>query len=162
MDLISLIIIFALSLFIGYEVITRVPPTLHTPLMSGSNAISGIVIVGAIIIASNANGLLSTILSVFAVILATINGYVHDAMVLGIASGGGKNTAIGIGMWLGLYMAFNVWFIIWPNQKRALGIVECDPEAKAKSARTAMLFSRTNTLLSLPMLLSMVAAQNLY
>ena len=73
MDLISLIIIFALSLFIGYEVITKVPPTLLTPLMSGSNAISGIVIVGAIIIASNANGLLSTILSVFAVILATIN-----------------------------------------------------------------------------------------
>ena len=73
MDLISLIIIFVLSLFIGYEVITKVPPTLHTPLMSGSNAISGIVIVGAIIIASNANGLLSTILSVFAVILATIN-----------------------------------------------------------------------------------------
>ncbi len=73
MDLISLIIIFALSLFIGYEVITKVPPTLHTPLMSGSNAISGIVIVGAIIIASNANGIVSTILSVFAVILATIN-----------------------------------------------------------------------------------------
>ena len=73
MDLISLIIIFALSLFIGYEVITKVPPTLHTPLMSGSNAISGIVIVGAIIIASNANGIISTILSVFAVILATIN-----------------------------------------------------------------------------------------
>jgi len=73
LDLISLIIIFVLSLFIGYEVITKVPPTLHTPLMSGSNAISGIVIVGAIIIASNANGILSTILSVFAVILATIN-----------------------------------------------------------------------------------------
>ena len=95
-------------------------------------------------------------------ILATLNGYVHDAMTLGITSGGGKNTAIGIGMWLGLYMAFNVWFIIWPNQKRALGIVECEPDIKAKSARTAMLFSRTNTLLSLPMLLTMVAAQNLY
>ena len=94
-------------------------------------------------------------------ILATLNGYVHDAMTLGITSGGGKNTAIGIGMWLGLYMAFNVWFIIWPNQKRALGMVECEPEIKAKSARTAMLFSRTNTLLSLPMLLTMVAAQNL-
>ena len=52
-------------------------------------------------------------------------------------------------MWLGLYMAFNVWFIIWPNQKKALGMVETDPETKAKSARTAMLFSRTNTLLSL-------------
>jgi uncharacterized membrane protein len=95
-------------------------------------------------------------------ILAYINGYVHEAMTLGIGSGGGKNTAIGIGMWLGLYMAFNVWFIIWPNQKRALGIVGCEPDVKAKSARTAMLFSRINTLLSLPMLLSMVAAQNLY
>jgi uncharacterized membrane protein len=95
-------------------------------------------------------------------ILAGLNGYAHEAMTLGIGSGGGKNTAIGIGMWLGLYMAFNVWFIIWPNQKRALGIVECEPELKVKSAKTAMLFSRTNTLLSLPMLLSMVAAQNLY
>ena len=95
-------------------------------------------------------------------ILAHLNGYLHDAMNLGITSGGGKNTTIGIGMWLGLYMAFNVWFIIWPNQKKALGIVETDADTKAKSARTAMLFSRTNTLLSLPMLLSMVAAQNLY
>ena len=95
-------------------------------------------------------------------LLAGINGYAHEAMTLGFTSGGGKNTAIGIGMWLGLYMAFNVWFIIWPNQKKALGIVECEPELKAKSAKTAMLFSRTNTLLSLPMLLSMVAAQNLF
>jgi uncharacterized membrane protein len=95
-------------------------------------------------------------------ILAYLNGYLHEAMTLGFNTGGGKNTAIGIGMCLGLYMAFNVWFIIWPNQKKALGIVETDPETKAKSARTAMLFSRTNTLLSLPMLLSMVAAQNLY
>ena len=94
-------------------------------------------------------------------IVAYLNGYVHDAMILGIGTGG-KNTAIGIGMWLGIIMAFNVWFVIWPNQKRALGIVECDPELKAKSAKTAMLFSRTNTLLSLPMLLTMVAAQNLY
>ena len=95
-------------------------------------------------------------------ILAWLNGYIHDAMTLGIGSGGGKNTAIGIGMWLGLIMAYNVWFVIWPNQKRALGMVECDPEKKVKSARIAMLFSRTNTLLSLPMLLSMVSAQNLY
>jgi uncharacterized membrane protein len=95
-------------------------------------------------------------------ILAHLNGYLHDAMSFGFSSGGGKNTTIGIGMWLGLYMAFNVWFVIWPNQKKALGIVETDPDTKAKSARTAMLFSRTNTLLSLPMLLSMVAAQNLY
>ena len=103
---------------------------------------------------------LFTILS--GLILAYINDYIHDAMTLGIASGGGKSTAIGIGMWLGLIMAFNVWFVIWPNQKRALGIIEVDPDTKAKSAKTAMLFSRTNTLLSLPMLLSMVAAQNLY
>jgi len=95
-------------------------------------------------------------------ILSYLNGYVHEAMTLGIGSGGGKNTAIGIGMWLGLIMAFNVWFVIWPNQKRALGMVACDPDLKAKSAKIAMLFSRTNTLLSLPMLLSMVAAQNLY
>jgi uncharacterized membrane protein len=95
-------------------------------------------------------------------IVATLNGYVHQALMLGIGSGFGKNTAIGIGMWLGIIMAYNVWFVIWPNQKRALGIVESSPEEKAKSARTAMLFSRTNTLLSLPMLLSMVAAQNLY
>ena len=95
-------------------------------------------------------------------IVAYLNGYVHQALMLGIGSGVGKNTAIGIGMWLGIIMAYNVWFIIWPNQKRALGIVECDPDLKAKSAKTAMLLSRTNTLLSLPMLLSMVAAQNLY
>ena len=94
-------------------------------------------------------------------ILATLEGYVHDAMLLSFNSGILKNTAIGIGMWLGLIMAFNVWFVIWPNQKRALGIVECEPELKAKSARTAMLFSRTNTLLSLPMLLCMVGAQHL-
>ena len=94
-------------------------------------------------------------------ILATLEGYVHDAMLLSFNSGILKNTAIGIGMWLGIIMAFNVWFVIWPNQKRALGMVECDPEIKAKSARTAMLFSRTNTLLSLPMLLCMVAAQHL-
>ena len=101
-----------------------------------------------------------TILS--GLILAWLNGYLHDAMTLSIGSGVPKHTAIGIGMWLGVVMAFNVWFVIWPNQKKALGIVECEPEIKAKSAKTAMLFSRTNTLLSLPMLLSMVAAQNLY
>tara|TARA_S200000501_G_scaffold281888_1_gene266015 strand:- start:574 stop:1176 length:603 start_codon:yes stop_codon:yes gene_type:complete len=101
-----------------------------------------------------------TILS--GLILGLLNGYLHDAMTLSIGSGIPKHTAIGIGMWLGIVMAFNVWFVIWPNQKRALGIVDCEPELKVKSAKTAMLFSRTNTLLSLPMLLSMAAAQNLY
>ena len=74
----------------------------------------------------------------------------------------GLNAYIIIGALMGTLMFLNVWLIIWPNQKRALGIVECEPDVKTKSARTAMLFSRTNTLLSLPMLLSMVAAQNLY
>ena len=62
-----------MALFIGYEVITKVPSALHAPLMSGSNAISGIVVVGAIIIASNADGILAIILSVVAIVLATIN-----------------------------------------------------------------------------------------
>ncbi|MAH02989.1 MAG: hypothetical protein CMI70_04345 [Candidatus Pelagibacter sp.] len=95
-------------------------------------------------------------------IVAYLNGYVHQALALGMGSGGGKNTAIGIGMWLGLIMAFNVWFIIWPNQKKVLGIVEATPEEKPISLKKAVLASRVNTLLSLPMLLSMVAAQNLY
>jgi uncharacterized membrane protein len=59
-------------------------------------------------------------------------------------------------------MWFNVWFVIWPNQQRALGLVEAAADVKAKSARTAMLFSRANTLLSVPMLFAMVSAQNLY
>ena len=63
---------------------------------------------------------------------------------------------IGLGMWLGLIMAFNVWFVIWPNQKRALGLVAAADDAKARSATTAMMFSRINTLLSIPMLYCMV------
>jgi uncharacterized membrane protein len=95
-------------------------------------------------------------------IVAYLNGYIHEAMTLGIGSGGGKYTAIGIGMWLGIIMSFNVWFIIWPNQKKVLGIVEATPEEKPVAAKKALIASRMNTLLSLPMLLTMVAAQNLY
>ena len=105
-------------------------------------------------------GAVLAILSGFAIM--ALNEYLYDAMTLSIGSGIPKHTTIGIGMWLGLIMAFNVWFIIWPNQKRALGIVECDPEYKARSARRAMLFLRVNTLISIPMLLTLVAAQNLY
>ncbi len=94
-------------------------------------------------------------------ILAAMNGYLVEALTLG-SDGVAKHTAIGIGMWMGIIMFFNVWFVIWPNQKRALGIVEADADTKAASARTAMLFSRTNTLLSFPMLYAMVSAQNLY
>ena len=95
-------------------------------------------------------------------ILAYLNGYLHDAMTLSIGSNIPKHTAIGIGMWLGIIMAFNVWFIIWPNQKKVLGIVDCAPEDKPKHAKTAVITSRVNTLLSLPMLMTMVIAQNLY
>ena len=95
-------------------------------------------------------------------ILAWINGYVHSAMILGLDGSGGKNTAIGIGMWLGLIMAYNVWFVIWPNQKKALGIVEATQEEKPVALKKAVMASRINTLFSIPMLLSMVAAQNLY
>ena len=96
--------------------------------------------------------------------LAAANGYFVEAISLGTAGSEPDHghRMIGIGMWLGAIMWFNVWFIIWPNQKRALGIVDADADSKAASARTAMLFSRTNTLLSIPMLFAMVAAQNLY
>ena len=88
-------------------------------------------------------------------IVAWLNGYGHNALMLGEGY-----QAIGIGMWLAIIMAINVWFVIWPNQKRALGIVDAEPEIKAKSAKVAMLTSRTNTLLSVPMLYLMVAQQN--
>jgi uncharacterized membrane protein len=85
-------------------------------------------------------------------ILAVLNGYAHQAFTLQAPF-----RAIGLGMWIALVMAFNVWFIIWPLQKRALGIVAVEPDVKAKSARLAMLVSRFNTMLSIPMLFLMVA-----
>ena len=94
-------------------------------------------------------------------VLASLNGYVMDALMLGKGAGG-KNLAIGIGMWLGLLMAYNVWMIIWPNQQKALGMVEATPDQKKASARIAMLTSRFNTMASVPMLYFMVAAQNIY
>ena len=102
---------------------------------------------------------LSTIIT--GLIVAYLNEYIHEALSIGLMGGDPKSITIGIGMWLGIIMAYNVWMVIWPNQKKALGIIEVDADEKAKSARTAMLFSRTNTLLSIPMLLSMVLAQNL-
>ncbi|MBI4305117.1 MAG: NAD(P) transhydrogenase subunit alpha [Chloroflexi bacterium] len=65
--------IFMLATFVGFEVITKVPPTLHTPLMSGSNAISGITVVGALVVAGRSGGTLAIILGTAAVVLATIN-----------------------------------------------------------------------------------------
>ena len=93
---------------------------------------------------------------------AHLNGYLLNALTLGINDGVQKHTAIGIGMWLGIIMAYNVWMIIWPNQKIVLGIVSASDDAKPLAARKAMLFSRTNTALSIPMLYAMVSAQNLY
>ena len=98
-------------------------------------------------------GALATVVT--GLLLAGMNGYLATALMLQRPF-----LAIGIGMWLALIMAFNVWFIIWPNQKKALGMVTVTPEEKAKAARVAMLTSRTNTLLSLPMLFCMVAQQN--
>ena len=105
-------------------------------------------------------GAMSTIVT--GLILAWLNGYLGEAIIIGIGTDVAKYTAIGIGMWLGTIMWFNVWFIIWPNQKKALGIVTVEADAKAKAGRTAMLFSRTNTMLSIPMLYAMVSAQNLF
>jgi len=105
-------------------------------------------------------GAMATIIT--GLLVAHVNGYLMQAMTLGIMDGVAKHTAIGIGMWLGIIMFINVWFVIWPNQKRALGMVEASPEKKAASARTAMLFSRTNTLLSIPMLFAMASAQNIW
>lgn len=93
-------------------------------------------------------------------ILAAMNGYVLEAMLLGYFKGG-QATYIGLGMWLGLIMAYNVWNVIWPNQKKVLGLIEASDDEKKTSARTAMLASRFNTMFSIPMLYFMVAAQNL-
>ncbi len=96
----------------------------------------------------------------FGIILAWLNGYLVDAYTLGL-NGNHQAIRIGIGMLLGTIMWFNVWFVIWPNQKKALGIVPVGPDEKKAAARTAMLFSRTNTMLSIPMLFAMAAASHL-
>ena len=70
---VTLLIIFVLAIFVGFEIITKVPPTLHTPLMSGSNAISGITLIGAILSSGTQHTTLTTILGLSAVIFATIN-----------------------------------------------------------------------------------------
>ena len=87
--------------------------------------------------------------------VAIMAGYAHQAFTLQE-----PYRLIGIGMWLALIMAFNVWFIIWPAQQKALGLVEADDATKAASATRAMMFSRTNTLLSIAMLYCMIAANH--
>lgn len=101
---------------------------------------------------------LSTVIT--GLILATLNGYIMQALLLGYFKGG-QATYIGLGMWLGLIMAYNVWMIIWPNQQKVLGLVEASDDEKKAAARAALLASRFNTMFSIPMLYFMVAAQNI-
>jgi uncharacterized membrane protein len=90
------------------------------------------------------------------VILGLLLAYMNHYLVQALTLTKGVH-AIGIGMWLGLIMAFNVWMIIWPNQKKALGIVTVSPEEKAAAAKVAGMTSRINTMLSIAMLYCMVA-----
>ena len=102
------------------------------------------------------------------VLLAWNQGYLLQAYTLGALDGFAvpKHILIGIGMWLATIMWFNVWFIIWPNQQKALNIDNkyptLDAAAKAAAGKTAMLFSRTNTFLSAPMLVAMTGASTLF
>jgi len=96
------------------------------------------------------------------VILAYNRGYLFDAFALGLTSHNPQHSFIGMGMWLATIMFFNVWVFIWPNQKIALGMVEADADAKAKAARTAMLVSRLNTFISIPMLATMGMNQTIF
>jgi uncharacterized membrane protein len=109
-------------------------------------------------------GALGTV--ILGLLLAYMRGYILQTLTLGFAGTDQASHAqfalMGIGMWLGIIMFLNVWGIIWPNQKIALGIKEADADAKAKSARIASIASRTNTLLSLPMLTSMAMYQTLF
>jgi uncharacterized membrane protein len=104
---------------------------------------------------------------IMGVVLAFSRGYLGEAATLGFWGGyvPGADMGyvfIGLGMWLATIMFLNVWGVIWPNQKRALGIVVVDDAAKAKAAKMAMLFSRINTLLSIPMLACMTMYQTLF
>ena len=109
---------------------------------------------------------LVTVLAGLGIMLARGHAYAVEVLSLGFAGGlveGDQQfTLLGIGIWLAIIMFLNVWGIIWPNQKRALGIVPAEDDVKAKAARIAMLASRTNLLLSLPMLTSMAMYQTLF
>ncbi len=109
---------------------------------------------------------LVTVLAGLGVMFARGHAYAMEVLSFGLARGLTEDqkgfTLMGIGTWLAVIMFLNVWGIIWPNQKRALGIVPAEDDVKAKSARIAMLASRTNLLLSLPMLTSMAMYQTLF
>lgn len=98
-------------------------------------------------------GALLTVLTGLA--MAVVGHFAHQAFTF---TGTGQQKMIGLGMWLALIMAFNVWFIIWPAQKKILGLIEATPAEKAAAAPRALFASRTNVLLSLPMLYCMVSS----
>ena len=98
---------------------------------------------------------------VMGVILALIHDELWQGLTLGLIDHAWRSTVIGIGMWLGTIMWFNVWFIIWPNQQKILGIVQADADAKKEAARMAGMASRINTMLSIPMLFGMAGAMHL-
>ncbi len=91
-----------------------------------------------------------------------INGDLAGAFALGLLTDpvDGYQLKIGIGAWLGTIMLFNVWVLIWPNQKKVLGLVEAGADEINKAKRVAFLASRTNTMLSIPMLMSMIGAHH--
>lgn len=92
-------------------------------------------------------------------IMLHMKGWLLGAFALGFAGASGiQVVTIGMGAWLGTFMLFNVWVLIWPNQKKVLGMVPASDDEKAKAKRTAFLASRANTLMSIPMLLSMVGS----
>ena len=105
-------------------------------------------------------GAMATIVT--GLILAGLNGYLLNAIKLGIGDHNARFTDIGFGMWLGAIMWFNVWFIIWPNQQKVMGLVQAGDDEKKAAARTAGLTSRVNTLLSIPMVYCMVGAMHFY
>ena len=101
------------------------------------------------------------------IVLASLRGYIWEVLSFGLANGYDKAldtqyTFLGVGVWLAIIMFLNVWGIIWPNQKVALGIKDADADAKAKAARVATLASRVNMLLSLPMLVAMTMSQTIF
>ena len=109
---------------------------------------------------------LATVVFGIGVLFTRGHAYAAEVLSFGLAGGlvqGDQGFMLmGVGVWLAIVMFLNVWGIIWPNQKRALGIVVVDDDKKAKAARVAMLASRTNLLLSLPMLTSMAMYQTLF
>jgi uncharacterized membrane protein len=100
----------------------------------------------------------------FGLLLAWDRGYIVQALTLGATEGFKvpRDSLIGLGMWLGIIMAFNVWVMIWPAQKISLGLVEADAAAKAAAATRGMVYSRINTFLSFPMLVCMTFSQTIF